>query len=131
MRDVIKHREYRRLWKAKRRADFFKDKKCVKCGSTERLELDHIDPSTKIHHNIWTWKLERRLSEIAKCQVLCHECHRLKTRQERAKINKEQVLEIRELYKLGNTSHRKLAKIYKITHSQIGDIIRKTVWKDI
>lgn len=76
-------KNYSRLWIAKRRADFFKDKCCVKCGSTERLELDHIDPKTKKSrsaHAIWSFSEKRRLEEIAKCQVLCHNCHLQKTK---------------------------------------------------
>ncbi len=72
-------REYQRQWIARRRAEFFADKLCVKCGSTEKLELDHIDPTTKVHHAIWSWTAARREAEIAKCQVLCKSCHWLKT----------------------------------------------------
>lgn len=75
-------KEYQRLWQKKRRLSFFIDKKCVKCGSIDRLELDHIDPKTKISHCIWSWTKERRELEIAKCQVLCHKCHLLKTDEE-------------------------------------------------
>jgi len=72
-------REYQRQWVARRRAEFFADKECVKCGSTDRLELDHIDPEAKVSHRIWSWSAARREVEIAKCQVLCHECHLFKT----------------------------------------------------
>ncbi len=48
---------------------------CVKCGSTTRLELDHVDPGTKVDHRIWSWSTARMLAEIAKCQVLCKVCH--------------------------------------------------------
>ncbi len=74
-----KKREYDSKWMAKRRHDFFKDKECVKCNSKENLELDHIDPKLKTSHNIWSWSEERRLAEIAKCQVLCEKCHKEKT----------------------------------------------------
>lgn len=66
------------------RAAFFNGKSCVKCGSTEQLELDHIDPAQKTEHRIWTWSPERRAEELAKCQVLCHDCHQKKTSAERA-----------------------------------------------
>lgn len=56
---------------------------CAMCGSWERLELDHIDPSTKIDNVYWHWNKEKRETEAAKCQVLCHLCHRLKTHAER------------------------------------------------
>lgn len=75
-------REYQRLWMKKRRDEFFKDKSCVKCGSKDNLELDHIDQSLKKNkgdHRIWSWKESRRIEEIKKCQVLCRECHIEKT----------------------------------------------------
>lgn len=66
------------------RAAYFNGKSCVWCGSTENLELDHIDPSKKSSHRIWTWSPERRAAELAKCQVLCHDCHKEKTSAQRA-----------------------------------------------
>lgn len=87
-----------------RRAAFFADKVCVKCGATEQLELDHIDRRQKKHHAIWSWSEKRREAEIAKCQVLCRECHIDKTYEARdypvgmerpgAKLNDEAVIEI-------------------------------------
>jgi 5-methylcytosine-specific restriction endonuclease McrA len=53
--------------------------KCVKCGGTDRLQFDHIDPRQKSEHRIWTWGAERRAAELAKCQLLCEPCHRVKT----------------------------------------------------
>lgn len=72
-------REYQRNWLAARRAEFFSDKCCVGCGSTDQLELDHLDPSKKITHRVWSWSAVRRDAEIAKCQVLCFHCHKAKS----------------------------------------------------
>ena len=79
-------RRYQQKWKAARRAAYFAGKCCVRCGSTERLELDHIDPSTrdsalKAFHtaDFWSWSMKRIEAEIAKCQVLCRKCHEAKT----------------------------------------------------
>ena len=47
------------------------------------MELDHIDPTTKVDHRIWNWSKERQAVEVAKCQVLCYACHKDKTIQER------------------------------------------------
>jgi hypothetical protein len=71
--------EYQREWYARRRMAWFADKVCIHCGSKDRLELDHIDPVLKVSHNIWSWSLLRREAELAKCQVLCHDCHLKKT----------------------------------------------------
>lgn len=53
---------------------------CWWCGSSFKLEVDHIDPAEKTSHRIWSWSKERRDAELAKCQVLCWGCHRLKHR---------------------------------------------------
>lgn len=75
-------REYQREWMAKRRAAWFADKSCVVCGSRDNLQLDHIDPTTKVTHAVWSWKEERRETELVKCQTLCEQHHREKTSKE-------------------------------------------------
>lgn len=87
-KDPNQQREYVRRWIAKRRADFFADKSCVQCGSVDALELDHIDPDLKISHVIWSWSQSRRDKELAKCQVLCHNCHLMKTSEWRRRVVK-------------------------------------------
>lgn len=67
---------YQRAWVASRRSSFFKNKHCDWCGAIEKLELHHRDPSKKENHNIWSWGEKRREAEIAKCIVLCRDCHR-------------------------------------------------------
>ncbi|AYD87555.1 HNH endonuclease [Mycobacterium phage Salacia] len=49
----------------------------------KELNLDHIDPTKKVSHNIWSWSQVRRDAEIAKCQVLCLPCHKDKTAADR------------------------------------------------
>jgi hypothetical protein len=73
-------REYARRWMAKRRADWFAGKVCEWCGTSERLELDHIDPELKVTHAVWSWAAHRREEELAKCRPLCHDCHQERTR---------------------------------------------------
>ena len=55
--------------------------KCAKCGSTEQLEFDHTIRSSKTGElaKIWGYKQKRFLEELAKCQLLCNECHKAKT----------------------------------------------------
>lgn len=78
-----KKREYDRLRASNNRAEWIKSQggKCVKCGSTENLEIDHIDPSTKEYKiaTIWSRRKEVRDYELAKCQILCYGCHKEKT----------------------------------------------------
>ena len=73
-------REYQRKWLAKRRQEWFdQNGPCVKCESWDNLEVDHIDPSQKVTSVVWSWSEKRRNEELAKCQVLCENCHHEKT----------------------------------------------------
>jgi 5-methylcytosine-specific restriction endonuclease McrA len=76
-------REYQRLWvKGRRDAWIEENGPCSSCGSSEDLQVDHINRSTKSMNpsQIWSRKEEDRLKELSKCQVLCMECHKLKTK---------------------------------------------------
>lgn len=84
-----RHREYQRVWYAKRRAEFFKDKKCTNCGSTENLELDHKNPANKWKHRIWSYCWKRIKAETKKCQILCRKCHYKKTAEDIRKMRKK------------------------------------------
>lgn len=61
-------------------------KGCVDCGykvNYDALELDHL-PGTKGIHTVasmmwYSWK--RIKAEIAKCEVVCANCHAIRTRQ--------------------------------------------------
>ena len=73
-------RKYQREWLKRRRLEWFeKNGPCKQCGSKNDLQLDHIDPSSKIHHVIWSWSKQRREEELLKCQVLCKKCHHAKS----------------------------------------------------
>lgn len=78
--DRDKQRAFCRKWMASRRAEWLAaNGPCKQCGSSERLEVHHRDPGDKITHAVWSWSAERRAAELAKCDVLCHECHRQET----------------------------------------------------
>lgn len=67
---------------AARRAAWIADNgPCRQCGSSDRLEVDHIDPEQKKHKisALWSWSAARRAAELAKCQVLCFRCHKDKS----------------------------------------------------
>jgi len=59
--------------------------KCTECGSAEDLHFDHIDPTTKsfsISARVRDTSIARLLEEVRKCQLLCSEHHKEKTRVE-------------------------------------------------
>jgi len=55
---------------------------CVTCGSNEKLEFDHIDAGTKSFPigKLLSVSKEKALLELAKCQLLCKDCHVAKTK---------------------------------------------------
>ncbi len=60
------------------------EKGCEVCGYNEHhaaLDFDHIDPSTKSFGlaNCSSRKWEKIEAEIAKCRVVCANCHRVHT----------------------------------------------------
>lgn len=76
-------REFQRVWRAERRATFFADKTCTRCQSTDQLELDHVDPNTKVYNPARLWSMSddnpAKIAELDKCQILCNTCHKEKT----------------------------------------------------
>lgn len=60
---------------------------CVVCGSSEDLQIDHIDPSTKCFTVAKLWprkKLPEVYAELQKCQLLCVPHHIEKTAAEQS-----------------------------------------------
>ena len=82
--DLEKERTWRRNNKRRRRADAIRSLGgvCVRCGASEDLEIDHIDPMTKEFEitDVLTMRAETRDRELAKCQLLCSYHHLFKTR---------------------------------------------------
>jgi hypothetical protein len=70
--DVKRFREKRRI-----EAREYLGSRCAWCGATEKLDFDHIDPSTMIFRiaNGLINKAEVFWAEVAKCQLLCRDCH--------------------------------------------------------
>jgi 5-methylcytosine-specific restriction endonuclease McrA len=59
---------------------------CARCGFDDTLEFDHIDPSTKefrLARGLAGYSETRIQAELAKCQLLCKECHYQKSREDR------------------------------------------------
>jgi hypothetical protein len=62
----------------------FKNKPCADCGKQYdyyNMQLDHIDPSTKLYNicQLRNRNFDILQKELAKCQVLCALCHRKKS----------------------------------------------------
>ena len=73
-------REYQRQWISRRRAAWLTAHgPCVDCGTWDDLQVDHVDATRKVSHNVWSWRRERREAELAKCVVRCEPCHVIKT----------------------------------------------------
>jgi len=80
-RDLSKRKARREERKAKLIA--FLGGKCKKCKSTKNLQFDHIDKKKKlfdISYAIDT-NYDRLIEEVKKCQLLCADCHREKTKE--------------------------------------------------
>ena len=58
---------------------------CIDCASTENLEFDHIDPTTKSFHiaSAYSRSDESLDEEVKKCVIRCRPCHLSKTSAER------------------------------------------------
>ena len=58
--------------------------RCARCGSTENLEFDHIDRTTKSFNiaKIAKRKFEDIKDELDKCELLCSSCHKAKSKEE-------------------------------------------------
>ena len=82
------NKEYNRKRLQKKR-DFVNEYKlergCSQCGYNKHpvaLELNHIDPTTKtysIGKELISISMENLVLELAKCEVLCANCHQIHT----------------------------------------------------
>ena len=81
-----KIREHKRERNKERRAHCIEylGGKCVKCGATERLEFDHIKREGKKYSiaRKLSYKFDNLKEELDKCQLLCYDCHKIKTKSE-------------------------------------------------
>jgi hypothetical protein len=66
----------------------FKDTPCMDCGNKfppECMDFDHRGDDTKINDvsSMTTCSISKILEEIAKCDIVCSNCHRIRTEQRR------------------------------------------------
>jgi hypothetical protein len=84
---VVKRRV--RLERTRLLIEYFESHSCVDCGETDPvvLEFDHLrdksfDVGRKLIHTTW----KTILDEIAKCEVVCANCHRRRTARRRGSV---------------------------------------------
>jgi hypothetical protein len=103
--------EYNRAWyqknKAKHKTDvrrnaerykarfdslvrLYKSTGCADCGEVYPpyvMDFDHLEDTEKVSNvaSMAGWSLEKVEAEIAKCEVVCANCHRVRTHDRRAK----------------------------------------------
>lgn len=110
---------------------------CWKCMSTENLEFDHIDPSTKcfeisgVYASLYSYTEDQMIEELRKCQLLCHKCHAKKTTVENRKLDPIQIRYIRKLYKSGKWTMSNIAERFKVDDSTISNIINRKTYSDV
>src|SRR5262245_61881226 len=51
---------------------------CWRCGSKDKLEIDHIDKHSKKYVVTKGWRRPDIDRELTKCQLLCKPCHEKK-----------------------------------------------------
>ena len=136
-------RNYQREWIKKRRlAWVHQNGPCRHCGSWERLQVDHIDHRTKALNPKALWSLSPqnpiRIAELAKCQVLCFDCHQGKSTETRARgerhgqsvLIETQIHEIRVLLRKGFTQ-ASIAQQFGVHRSTISDIKHNRKWRHL
>lgn len=121
---------------SRRKAWLSENGPCAVCGSSEFLEIDHINPETKVSHNVWSWSESRRTEELKKCQVLCKKCHKEKTRADNSvrqtgkkreylrKVSEAQVDEAIILHRQGYRV-RELASRYSVAHNTLAVAMKR------
>lgn len=130
-RAIARYRDNMTYWKA------MMGGMCWKCKSTENLEFDHIDPSTKCFEisdacaSSYSYTEDQIIEELRKCQLLCHKCHVKKTTDENRKFDPKQIHYIRKLYNSGKWTMLDIAERFKVTDSTISNIINKKTYSDI
>lgn len=116
---------------------------CVVCGTTENLDFDHVDPSTKIFNvarQAGDVSEKRFWAEVSKCQLLCRPHHIDKCKMDgsrttgqlhpNSKLKESDVPKIRELYSLGHTQTA-LARKFGVSQSTVWKVVTGKGWTHV
>lgn len=121
--------------------------KCVQCNSTDNLEIDHVDPGSKVHKFTYYTYLshDKFIEEVGKCQLLCQKCHREKSKIDGSshkgkrlgehcnlsKLTELDVIEIRRLAAENDFSYRDIASMFEVSKSNVSLIVRRKTWNHV
>lgn len=82
-KNKTKRAEAQRLRRQKRRQILIEHLggKCCGCGTTQNLQFDHLDRTEKSFNigKCLDYSLEKLIVEVDKCQLLCYNCHEVKS----------------------------------------------------
>lgn len=115
------------------------------CGAFKSLQFDHIEASSKVYpiaSMLAGCRWEFILSELAKCQLLCHPCHVFKGRMfgetggtkgvgnHNAKLNPAKVQEMRWRSRAGETVSS-LAAEFGVSTGAAWQAVNRGTWKHV
>jgi 5-methylcytosine-specific restriction endonuclease McrA len=94
LKDRVSYNEYQRIYQLNRSRRIwaevieFLGGRCAWCGAEDDLKVDHIDWREKSYSvgKLWSYKKEKLLSEVKKCQLLCKSCHKIKTKTDQSEM---------------------------------------------
>jgi 5-methylcytosine-specific restriction endonuclease McrA len=104
--------------------------RCVQCGSTDRLEFDHVNTDGSEHRAVEISTV--MCARIARCgrriqdwqlQLLCHSCHRAKTDGERKRSTMDRDAEIVRRRQTGETM-RVIAEAVGVSSGTVYRIVK-------
>lgn len=109
---------------------------CVQCGSSDRLEVDHIDPRTKKYRPHTLGKAVKNpdtiRSEFLKCQVLCKECHIRKSCTDRGfRILTQQEIDLIFTYRAVGRGSGSISKELGVSDDTIWRILKGYSYKHL
>lgn len=118
--------------------------RCTRCGTTRKLQFDHVDPKSKkfLISSFKDRKWQRTLKELKKCQLLCEKHHREKSASDgsqlinkpkgsgiaSSKLTESQVYEIK-FKEVG--PYRLIAEKYGVSLCSIKFIRMNKTWKHV
>ena len=103
-------------------------------NSENKLEVNHKD-GNKLNNCIsnleWCTSSENQKHAFSTGLQSLTNYSIYKSKEALQKLTNEQTKEIKELYVTGEYTHRKLAGIYKVSHTTIGDVLRDKTYQPI